>query len=163
MGSRGSVIPLFRRLIDEDRPLTVTDPNMTRFLMTLDQSVELVVHAMTSARGGEIFVRKAPASTVADLANAMARKFSSRGASYPVTTIGIRAGEKTHEVLVNEYEMRRSDETIDFFTVRPEYQEAKLHDVPAGAEYTSANTRRLTSYEELSSLLDAMGQIESYV
>jgi len=78
MGSRGSVIPLFKQQLREDRPLTLTVPHMTRFLMTLDQSVDLVLHAMTEARGGEIFVRKAPASTVQALAEAMRLKYSPR-------------------------------------------------------------------------------------
>ena len=163
MGSRGSVIPLFKRQIDEGRPLTLTDPAMTRFLMTLDQSVDLVIHAMTAARGGEIFVRKAPASTVRDLASAMVRKYSKAGADHPMRCVGIRPGEKMHEVLVNEYEMRRAEDTGDFFTIHPEYDSGKLMEVPLGTEYTSENTVRLTSYEHISALLDAMGDTENYV
>ena len=97
MGSRGSVIPLFRDQIRKDAPLTLTVPEMTRFLMTLDQSVDLVLHAMTQARGGEVFVRKAPACTVQALAEAMRLKFSPRGARHPIKVVGIRPGEKLHE------------------------------------------------------------------
>lgn len=163
MGSRGSVIPLFRALIEEGKPLTVTDPSMTRFLMTLDQSVDLVVHAMTTARGGEIFIRKAPASTVSDLAKTMTRRHSSLGSAHPVTNVGIRPGEKLHEVLVNEYEMRRAQEDATYFTVQPEYRAALQQNRPVRDEYTSESTNRLTKYEDLCALLDAMGETESYL
>ena len=161
MGSRGSVIPLFRKLIEDDRPLTLTVPYMTRFLMTLDQSVDLVLHAMTHAEGGEIFVRKAPACTVQDLAETMRRRYSPRGDQHPIEVTGIRPGEKIDEILVNEYEMQRVVEEEDYFAIYPEY---RLPDIspskPLGSEYTSANTQQLTSYEEVSELLDAMGEIK---
>ena len=164
MGSRGSVIPLFRDQIRKDAPLTLTVPGMTRFLMTLDQSVDLVLHAMTQARGGEIFVRKAPACTVQALAEAMRLKFSPRGARHPIKVVGIRPGEKLHEVLVNEYEMQRLTEQPDYYAIHPEYRVPKrLTPKPLGEEYTSANTRRLERPEEIHALLDAMGDVESYI
>ncbi len=164
MGSRGSVIPLFRDQIRKDVPLTLTVPEMTRFLMTLDQSVDLVLHAMTQARGGEIFVRKAPASTVQALADAMRSKYSPRGARHPIKVVGIRPGEKLHEVLVNEYEMQRITEQPAYYAIHPEYRVPKrLTPKPLGLEYTSANTRRLESTEEIHALLDAMGETESYL
>lgn len=164
MGSRGSVIPVFRKQIDEGRPITVTVPEMTRFLLTLDQSVSLVLYAMTHARGGEIFVRKAPACTTLALAEVMRLKYSKRGAGYPIKITGIRPGEKIHEILVNEYEMRRSVETNDFFGIHPEYRLPKqpTHKV-LGEEYTSANTRQLTSPKEIGKLLDAIGQVEYFM
>jgi UDP-N-acetylglucosamine 4,6-dehydratase/5-epimerase len=162
MGSRGSVIPLFRKQIAEDRPLTITVPHMTRFLMTLDDSVSLVLHAMTKAKGGEIFVRKAPASTVQALAEAMRIKYSARKAKHPIEVVGIRPGEKIHETLVNEYEMQRCTETKEFFCVHPEYRIPKaLSAQMLGAEYDSENTRRLNTPAEIGALLDEMGELNS--
>lgn len=163
MGSRGSVIPLFRRQIEQKQPLTLTDPLMTRFLMTLDQSVDLVMHALSTAQGGEIFVRKAPASTVGDLARAVARKYSALGAEHPTVQVGPRPGEKVHEVLVNEYELQRSEESHAYFVIRPEYRTLQPLQVPFGTEYTSSNTERFSTFEQLSSLLNAMGPGESYL
>jgi UDP-N-acetylglucosamine 4,6-dehydratase/5-epimerase len=164
MGSRGSVIPLFRDQILKDVPLTLTVPGMTRFMMTLDQSVDLVLHAMTQALGGEIFIRKAPACTVQALAEAMRLKFSPRGARHPIKVVGIRPGEKLHEVLVNEYEMQRVKEGADYYAIYPEYRLPKrLTPKPLGEEYTSANTRRLERPEEIHALLDAMGEVEAYI
>jgi len=164
MGSRGSVIPLFRKQIDNGEPITLTVPQMTRFLLTLDQSVNLVLHAMTRAQGGEIFVRKAPACTVQDLAEAMRLKYSPQRARHRIKVTGIRPGEKIHEILVNEYEIQRSVETREHYRIHPEY---RLPERPVrralGEEYTSANTDQLTSPEEIGRLLDAMGQAEYYL
>lgn len=162
MGSRGSVIPLFQKQIAGGGPVTLTVPHMTRFMMTLDESVDLVVHAMTHATGGEIFVRKAPAATVQDLATAMIAKYGN-GAAIPTQVIGIRPGEKLDEVLVNEYELQRAAEDRDYFTIFPEYRPAPATNVPLGTEYTSANTRRLTGVAEIGELLDRMGTVEYYV
>lgn len=163
MGSRGSVIPLFRKQIEEDVPLTVTVPHMSRFLMTLDQSVHLVLHAMTNARGGEIFVHKAPACTMLALAEAMRLKYSRRGEEHPIKVVGVRPGEKIHEVLVNEYEMQRVTDAGHFFAVHAEYcQNAPLTPKPIGSEYTSANTQQLTTNDEIASALDAMGDLSFY-
>jgi len=164
MGSRGSVIPVFREQIEQGQPLTLTAPAMTRFLLTLDQSVSLVLHAMTSAKGGEIFVRKAPACTVQDLAETMRLKYSRQKARHPIRTTGIRPGEKIHEILVNEYEIRRSVESREHFCIYPEYRLPK-HPVQKelGEEYTSANTIQLTRPDEIGTLLDAMGQVEYFL
>jgi FlaA1/EpsC-like NDP-sugar epimerase len=163
MGSRGSVIPLFRRQIRENKPLTVTVPEMTRFLLTLDESVDLVFKAMTTARGGEVFVRRAPACTVLDLARAMVRKYSPRGVGHPIQVLGSRPGEKLHEVLVNEYEMQRAREEEGYFIVQPEYSGFRVRGRAFGEEYTSANTTQMKDEEELSALLDRVGTHESYV
>ena len=163
IGSRGSVIPLFHKQIVEDVPLTITVPRMTRFLMTLDQSVDLVFHAMTEAQGGEVFVRKAPACTVQALAETMRLKYSPRGERHPINVIGIRPGEKIHEVLVNEYEMQRVTEEGDFFAIHAEYRTgARLTPKPVGEEYTSANTLQLTSFSEIAVALDGMGDLNFY-
>jgi FlaA1/EpsC-like NDP-sugar epimerase len=165
MGSRGSVIPLFRQLIDEGKPLTITVPHMTRFLLTLDQSVDLVLHALTSAQGGEIFVRKAPACTVIDLARVMCKRYSKLAADHSIQVVGIRPGEKIHEVLVNEYELLRSTEDDTYYTIHPEYRAAPKAAQPdrLGKEYTSENTHRLGGYDEISGLLDAIGRVEYFL
>jgi FlaA1/EpsC-like NDP-sugar epimerase len=164
MGSRGSVIPLFRDQIRKGVPLTLTVPEMTRFLLTLDQSVDLVLHAMTQARGGEVFVRKAPACTVQALAETIRLKYSEQRDHHPIEVVGIRPGEKLHEILVNEYEMQRVIEEPSYYTVHPEYRVPKhLTARPLGEEYTSANTRRLERLEEISALLDEMGEVEAYL
>lgn len=164
MGSRGSVIPLFREQIDKDEPMTITVPEMTRFLLTLDQSIGLVLHAMTHSQGGELFVRKAPACTVQALAEAMRLKYSSKGGKHPIKITGIRPGEKIHETLVNEYEIQRSVETKEYFHIYPEYRLPKrpVHK-PLGEEYTSANTKQLTTSDEIGKLLDTMGQVEFFI
>ncbi len=143
MGSRGSVIPLFKRQIESDEPLTITVPEMTRFLLTLDQSVGLVLHAMKHAIGGEIFVHKAPACTIETLADAVRRKFSHKGGEHPISVTGIRPGEKLHETLINEYEIRAEK--------------------PLGTEYTSANASQLEAAADIEPLLDKMGDIELYI
>ncbi len=159
MGSRGSVIPLFRRQIREDRPLTLTLPGMTRFLMTLDESIGLVLRALEQARGGEIFVRKSPACTMALLADAMRLRHSPRGMDHPLSPVGIRPGEKIHEILVNEYEMQRATAGEDHYVIHPEYRIPPIPDPPApGAEYTSANTRQLASVEEV---IERLGEMEA--
>jgi UDP-N-acetylglucosamine 4,6-dehydratase/5-epimerase len=164
MGSRGSVIPVFRKQIEDDEPITLTVPEMTRFLLTLDQSVGLVLQAMTQARGGEVFVRKAPACTVQALAEAMRLKYSKRGARHPIKVVGIRPGEKIHEILVNEYEMRRSVEDEEYYCIHPEYRLPKQATQKVlGEEYSSANTEQLTQPDEIGKLLDAMGQVEYFM
>ena len=164
MGSRGSVIPLFRQQIENGQPMTVTVPEMTRFLLTLDQSIGLVLYAMTHAQGGELFVRKAPACTVQALAETMRLKYSPKRSKHPIKTTGIRPGEKIHEILVNEYEIQRSVETKEHFCIHPEYRLPKQPvDRALGEEYTSANTEQLTGPKEIGKLLDAMGQAEFFI
>lgn len=163
MGSRGSVIPLFRAQIAADQPITVTIPEMTRFLMTLGDSVDLVLHALEHAEGGEIFVRKSPASTVMDLAHAMRLRYSPRGADHPIDVIGVRPGEKIHEVLVNEYELQRASSSGDHFVIFPEYRPAPAaNEYDVGDEYTSENTQRVSDPQEIAALLDRMGDMEQY-
>ena len=119
---------------------------------------------MLSATGGEIFVRKAPACTVIDLAHAMARKYGKKENASAIKVVGIRPGEKIHEVLVNEYEMQRMTEDDTFFTIHPEYRlPKKMASRTAGEEYTSENTARLGDYEAISTLLDAMESVESFL
>ena len=161
MGSRGSVSPLFKEQIEQGVPMTITVPEMTRFLMTLDQSVDLVFHAMTQAKGGEVFVRKAPACTVMDLAATMRNRMGVP--SHPIKVTGIRPGEKLHEILVNEYEMQRVTEAPDYFTIHPEYRlGSELTSKPLGEEFTSLNTHQLHAGEGIESMLEAMGAQEGF-
>src|SRR5258708_2775607 len=115
MGSRGSVIPLFVSQLKHGAPLTVTDPNMTRFLMSLEDSVELVLHAFEHGTQGDIFIQKSPASTLVDLATALLEMFDRPG---PVQVIGTRHGEKRHETLVSREERARADDLERYFRVR---------------------------------------------
>jgi FlaA1/EpsC-like NDP-sugar epimerase len=164
MGSRGSVIPLFRKQIEASEPITITVPNMTRFLMTLDQSVDLVFHAMTNAKGGEILVRKAPACTVKALAETMRLKYSPQREQHPIVVTGIRPGEKIHEILVNEYEMQRITESDNYFTIHPEYCiPQKTTTKKLGEEYTSENTDQLTEFSEMGNLLEQIGKVDMYI
>ncbi len=168
MYSRGSVIPLFVEQIQASRPLTVTEPNMTRFLMSLDDSVDLVDHAFQHAEPGDLFVRKAPASTVETLARAVA---SLMGVEDPeIRRIGIRHGEKMHETLLAQEEMLKAEDQGDYFRIpmdarsleyelffdKGENMPAEVHD------YTSENTRRL-DVEETKELLLRLPKVAELV
>lgn len=148
MASRGSVIPLFLGQLQLGKPLTITDPNMTRFLMSLEESVDLVLYAFENARPGDIFVQKAPASTVADLAQAMKELL---GASNEIKIIGTRHGEKLYESLVSREEMARSEDLGGYYRIPADSRDlnyAKYFvegevEVSSIDDYTSHNTRRL--------------------
>jgi UDP-glucose 4-epimerase len=148
MASRGSVIPLFVKQIREGKRLTVTDPNMTRFLMSLDESVDLVLFAYANAQQGDIFVQKAPACTVGVLAEAMRRLFNS---SIPIEVIGTRHGEKLYESLISREEMVRAEDMGAFWRIPADardlnYAKFFTHGEPRISEaedYTSHNTERM--------------------
>ena len=148
MASRGSVIPLFVRQIREGKPLTVTDPTMTRFLMSLEDSVDLVLHAFEHGRQGDIFVQKAPASTVGDLAQALRELFAS---DVPVRIIGTRHGEKLYESLLSREEMARATDMGRYFCVPADDRDLNYNkyfvegepQVSSFDDYTSHNTERL--------------------
>lgn len=116
MYSRGSVIPLFIGQIKAGRPITLTEPGMTRFLMPLSDSVALVHHAFTHARQGDLFIRKAPASTIADLVAALADLFGAP--EHPVEQIGWRHGEKLYETLATAQELSRSEDMGAYYRIR---------------------------------------------
>lgn len=126
LGSRGSVIPLFERQIAAGGPVTVTDEGMTRFIMTLEQAVRLVIGSAFLARGGEVFVTKMPVLRIADLAQtmieALAPRFGHSPGGVPVEIIGSRPGEKLYEELLNDEETRRTVETDDYFIILPALQ-----------------------------------------
>ncbi|AKH20839.1 polysaccharide biosynthesis protein [Sedimenticola thiotaurini] len=148
MASRGSVIPLFVDQIKRDEPLTVTDPNMTRFLMSLKDSVDLVLHAFEHAQQGDIFVQKAPASTVADLAQALKELFLS---DTPVKVIGTRHGEKLYESLISREEMARAEDMGRYYRIPADNRDLNYRKYFVEGEqqiselddYTSHNTQRL--------------------
>ncbi len=119
LGSRGSVIPVWNAKIEDKKPLPVTHPEMTRFLLTLSDAIDLVFHSLKYGKGGEIFVKKAPAAKMTDLALAYVELKTGKK-NYPLDFIGIRAGEKIHEVLVSEEEMRHSKEVKDHFIIQKE-------------------------------------------
>ena len=148
MASRGSVIPLFLQQLQQGKPLTITDPNMTRFLMSLAESVDLVMYAFEHAQPGDIFVQKAPASTVGDLAQAM--KELLRSAS-DVKIIGTRHGEKLYESLVSREEMARADDLGGYYRIPADSRDLNYDkyfvegetEISEIDDYTSHNTHRL--------------------
>ena len=150
MGSRGSVIPLFLSQLKAGMPVTVTDPHMTRFLMSLQQSVDLVLYAFENARPGDIFVQKAPASTVGDLAQAMRELFN---VAQPLKIIGTRHGEKLFESLVSREEMARADDLGSYYRIPADSRDLNYDKYFVQGEtgiskfddYTSHNTIRLTA------------------
>ena len=152
MYSRGSVIPLFVNQIKSGKPITVTDPAMTRFLMSLTESVDLVKHAFENAETGDLFVRKAPAATIEVLVAALRDLFEAQGAkSLETKTIGVRHGEKLFESLLGAEEMAKAEDSGDYFripldtrTLDYEVFLEKGEDQPAPLDsYTSHNTQRL--------------------
>ncbi|MBV5329607.1 MAG: polysaccharide biosynthesis protein [Chlorobium sp.] len=148
MASRGSVIPLFLDQLRSGKALTITDPSMTRFLMTLEESVDLVLYAFENARPGDIFVQKAPASTVGDLAQAMKELL---GRDNEIKIIGTRHGEKLYESLLSREEMARAEDIGGYYRVPADSRDlnyAKYFvegetEVSSIDDYTSHNTHRL--------------------
>ena len=148
MGSRGSVIPLFIDQMRENKSLTITDPNMTRFLMSLDDSVDLVIHAFENAEQGDIFVQKAPASTVQDLAMALKELFCSES---EIKIIGTRHGEKLYESLLSREEMAKACDMDRYYRVPMDGRDLNYNkyfvdgesSVSQSDDYTSHNTTRL--------------------
>lgn len=148
MASRGSVIPLFIDQMKENKTLTVTDPNMTRFLMSLDDSVDLVIHAFKNADQGDIFVQKAPASTVQDLAQALKELFRSDS---EIKIIGTRHGEKLYESLLSREEMAKAEDMERYYRVPMDGRDLNYNkyfvdgeaSVTYADDYTSHNTARL--------------------
>ncbi len=124
LGSNGSVIPIFARQIENNQNITLTDPDMSRFVMTIDEAAELVLRSVVLAKGGEVFVTKMPVIRIEDLAHAIIGIAKDRGQSYSgkIEIIGVKAGEKLYEELINDEEVRRTVEIDDFFSVLPAFQ-----------------------------------------
>ena len=148
MASRGSVIPLFVQQIKAGQPLTITDPNMTRYLMSLEDAVELVVFAFKNAVPGDVFVQKAPGSTIADLAQAVKELFN---APNEIKVIGTRHGEKLHETLLTREEMVKAEDLGGYYRIPADTRDLNYdkyfvngeEQISRGWEYTSENTKRL--------------------
>lgn len=163
MCSRGSIIPLFIKQIKEGKPLTITNPNMTRFMMSLDDSVNLVLFAFKNAEPGDLFVQKSPAATIETLAIALKELFN---VDNEIQTIGARHGEKMYESLCGKEEMSKADDMKDFYRVPADFRDLnytkyvqedgpKLQD----KEYNSDNTKRL-NVEELKELLLTLDYVQ---
>jgi UDP-glucose 4-epimerase len=170
MASRGSVIPLFMDQIKKGNPLTITDPNMTRYMMTLDDAVDLVIFAFKNGNPGDIFVQKSPAATIEVLAKALLELYK---ANNPIKIIGTRHGEKLYETLVNREEMLKAEDLGNFYRIPADTRdlnynrffiegEAKISQME---EYNSHNTTRLNIEEtkqlllKLDSIKEEIGQI----
>jgi UDP-glucose 4-epimerase len=152
MGSRGSVIPLFIGQIKEGSVLTITDPEMTRFMMSIEDAVKLVIYAFNTGEHGDIFVQKAPAATIGELAKALKQIFH---ADNEVKIIGTRHGEKKHETLLNREEMARSEDLGGYYRIRSDdrglnyakYFSNGETTISERNDYTSYNTKRLSMGE----------------
>lgn len=157
MASRGSVIPLFVEQIKKGGPVTITDPQMTRFMMTLDGAVDLVIFAFQNGKPGDIFVQKAPAATIEILAKALLELYK---ANNPVKIIGTRHGEKLYETLVNREEMAKSEDLGDYYRIPADTRDLNYNryflegqeQIAQTEDYTSHNTYRM-SLEETKELL----------
>ncbi|MDC1470185.1 polysaccharide biosynthesis protein [Gammaproteobacteria bacterium] len=168
MGSRGSVIPLFIKQILNEEPLTITDPNMTRFLMSLDDSVNLVMYAFENGQKGDLFVMKSPASTIEDLVDGIGLLFNKK----PIKKIiGIRHGEKMHETLVSSEEMLRAEDRGDYFRLLPDDRDLNYekyftsgNDIDAGNlnVYDSSNTT-LLSPEQVAARLSELNFVKKFL
>ena len=158
MASRGSVIPLFIEQIKQGKSLTLTKPDMTRFMMTLDHAVELVLYAFEHGEQGDLFVQKSPAATIQTLADALKELFKS---DVQIENIGIRHGEKMHETLVTAEEMIKSEDFGEYYRIRADnrdlnYKKYFSEGQPNNlfGEYNSDNTHRLDVYEMKKLLLE---------
>lgn len=157
MASRGSVIPLFVKKIKNGEPLTITDPRMTRFMMTLEDAVDLVLFAFENGNNGDIFVQKAPASTIENLANALQSLYK---VNLPVKIIGTRHGEKLYEVLVNREDMAKAEDLGNYFRISADTRDLNYNrfftegitEISSHEDYHSHNTH-LLNLEEMKSLL----------
>lgn len=165
MCSRGSVIPLFIKQIKEGVPITVTDPNMTRFMMSLADSVDLVNYAFEHARQGDLFVKKAPATTVGELAECLLSLFN---ANNEIRVIGSRHGEKLYETLASAEELLRAEDMGDYYRVSADVRDLNYGKYFTEGEvekahvedYHSHNTRRLNN-EELRALLLGLPEVQA--
>jgi UDP-glucose 4-epimerase len=165
MCSRGSVIPLFISQIKNNQPLTITDPHMTRFMMTLDDAIDLVLFAFENAKGGEIFVQKAPACTLQDLAEVVSDLFGNEAG---IRHIGTRHGEKLYESLLTREEMARAVEMERYYVLDLDdrdlnygnYFAAGKQAISEAGDYTSHNTTRLLK-SELKALLLSLSYVQN--
>jgi FlaA1/EpsC-like NDP-sugar epimerase len=169
LGSRGSVIPIFRDQIRRGGPVTLSDPRMTRFIMSLDQAVHLVAESVTLGRPGDVLITKMPAIRISDLAEVIVRDFAPRCGRKPsdieIKITGPRPGEKIYEELMNEEETRRSFELDRYYVVRPASASAEIPDYqgkrppPVDRTYNSANIEPM-SQDDLARFLESNGLLD---
>jgi FlaA1/EpsC-like NDP-sugar epimerase len=163
MGTNGSVVPLFCEQLANNNELTLTDPRMTRFFITLDNAIQLLFKAVEHSIGGEVFVLKMPAIRIKDLAELMIAELGN--SSTKIKNIGIRPGEKIHEILVSRYEASRIVEEKDYFIILPFIHLPKIEEKyknrlgSSQKEYSSENTIILKK-EEIKKLLDTEGWLD---
>jgi UDP-N-acetylglucosamine 4,6-dehydratase len=143
MASRGSVIPLFLNQIRAAKPITITDPSMTRFMMTLEDAVDLVLYAFEHGTNGDIFVRKAPAATIETLVHALLSILKTPG--HQINIIGTRHGEKLYETLLSREEMAAAEDHGAYFRVRPDMRDLNY------SKYVEQGEHRISSYEDYNS------------
>ena len=154
MASRGSVIPLWVEQMEQGKPITITDPEMTRFMMTLDDAVDLVIYAFTHGKNGDLFVQKAPAATLSTLAEALKQTYAQIDSKYgetEVKVIGTRHGEKLYETLVTREEMAKAIDMGDYYRIPCDTRDLNYdkffvegnEEVSKIEDYHSHNTRRL--------------------
>jgi len=168
MASRGSVIPLFTKQIINNKPITITNPDMTRFMMTLDEAVELVIFAFSNGKPGDIFVQKSPAATIQVLAEAMTNLLNKP--NHEIKIIGTRHGEKKYEVLLSKEEMAQAEDLGGYYRVPPDLRDlnyGKYLDkgdtmIDDSIEYNSDNTTRLdvSNMKKLLLKLDTLAEIQ---
>jgi len=159
MASRGSVIPLFIKQMSNNQDITVTDPDMTRFMMSLDEAVDLVLYAFKNGSQGDLFVQKSPASTVGDLAQAMKELFNS---TCEIQTIGTRHGEKLYETLLTKEEYHKAEDMGNYYRVPADNRDLNYGkyfkdgnvELSTEKEYHSHNTKRLSLEETKSKILE---------
>jgi len=150
IGSRGSVIPYFRERINQNKPLPLTSKEMTRFLLSLSEAIDLVFYATQNGESGDLFVKKMPACYIKDLARVMSKIIVGKE-DYPIEEIGVRPGEKIHEILISEEEMRRAVEKDIYYIIYPHIKKDVVFN-ENGKEYASNNTKILNE-EEIIALL----------
>lgn len=165
MASRGSVIPLFFDQIRNGKPITITDPNMTRFMMSLDEAVDLVLFAFNNGNSGDLFIQKSPAATVELLANTMRNMVGKP--DHEIKIIGTRHGEKVYETLMTKEEKARSIDMGGYFKIAADdrdlnysqFMEEGEQEITEAEEYNSYNTYRLNE-EELREMLIKLPEIQ---
>tara|TARA_B100000575_G_scaffold270128_1_gene250355 strand:+ start:1297 stop:2298 length:1002 start_codon:yes stop_codon:yes gene_type:complete len=153
MGSRGSVIPLLIDQIESNKPFTITDANMTRFMMTMDEALDLVLYALEKGKNGQIFIKKTEGSSLDILTKCLSKIYGKK--KHPIKIIGVRHGEKLHETLMNREERLGAKENKDYFVISPDLRDLNYDNYFLKGEkkmskiqdYTSLNTKQLTEKE----------------
>ncbi|QDC41237.1 NAD-dependent epimerase/dehydratase family protein [Candidatus Methylopumilus universalis] len=163
--SRGSVVPLFVNQILNKKPITITQPNMTRFMMTLNEAVDLVFEAFESGENGDIYIKKSPSVKICDLALALKELFNS---SVEIKSIGTRHGEKLHETLISNEELLRAKESNEYYIIKPDLRDINYNEFyTIGREMNyqdySSNTTKILTANEIKELLITIPEIKKII